>query len=107
MPPVPKSVHEDQLLAQSVERNVRECCPGGANQLSPALQRWERWNERLKSRRSLCHSLEESVSQLKGSTKSGSSTPGSAAKRRKNAAHGASRGLEGVVRASPEGAKES
>ncbi len=30
---------------------ARQSSPGGTTELSPALQRWERWKEKLKSRR--------------------------------------------------------
>jgi hypothetical protein len=38
-------VRENWFLGDSVERGARESSPGGANQLSPALQRWEKWEE--------------------------------------------------------------
>src|ERR1019366_7348596 len=42
-------------------RFSRESSPGGATELSPALQRWEKWEERFKSRRDdrvLTHTLQ-------------------------------------------------
>ena len=40
-------VRENWFLGDSVERGARESSPGGANQLSPALQRWEKVEEMI------------------------------------------------------------
>jgi hypothetical protein len=32
-------------LGNPVERNARKSSPGGATELSPALQRWEKWKK--------------------------------------------------------------
>jgi hypothetical protein len=53
-------VRENSFSDSRVERSTGECGPGGATELSPALQRWEKWKERLKSRRDdrvLTHTL--------------------------------------------------
>jgi hypothetical protein len=36
---------------QDCRTQARSPSPGGATELSPALQRWEKWNKRIKSRR--------------------------------------------------------
>ena len=44
-----------------MEQDVRESSPGGASELSPALERWEKWKKRLQSRRDdrvLTHTLQ-------------------------------------------------
>ncbi len=54
-------VCENSFLGNPVERNARKSSPGGATELSPALQRWEKWKERFKSRRDdrvLTHTLQ-------------------------------------------------
>src|ERR1019366_1528577 len=54
-------VRENSFLGNPVERNARKSSPGGATELSPALQRWEKWKERFKSRRDdrvLAHTLQ-------------------------------------------------
>ena len=38
-------VRGNWFFGNPVERRAREFSPGGANQLSPALQRWEKWKE--------------------------------------------------------------
>jgi hypothetical protein len=38
-------VRENSFLGNPVERNARKSSPGGATELSPALQRWEKWKE--------------------------------------------------------------
>jgi len=40
-----KCVRENLFLGNSVEGSARESSPGGASQLSPALQRWEKWKK--------------------------------------------------------------
>src|ERR1017187_45584 len=44
-------VRENSFSHSLVEPSTGECSPGGATELSPALQRWEKWKERFKSRR--------------------------------------------------------
>ena len=44
-------VRKDLFSDTRVERSKGEFSPGGATELSPALQRWEKRKERLKSRR--------------------------------------------------------
>src|ERR1019366_6584743 len=54
-------VRENSFLGNPVERNARKSSPGGATELSPALQRWEMWKEKFKSRRDdrvLAHTLQ-------------------------------------------------
>jgi hypothetical protein len=54
-------VRENSLSGNSVERNLGESSPGGANQLSPALQRGVGWEKSVKSRRDdpdLTHTLQ-------------------------------------------------
>src|ERR1035441_8303392 len=54
-------VRENSFLGNPVERNSRKSSPGGATELSPALQRWEKWKEGFKSRRDdrvLTHTLQ-------------------------------------------------
>ena len=53
-------MRENSFLGNPVERNARKSSPGGATELSPALQRWAKWEERFKSRRDdrvLTHTL--------------------------------------------------
>jgi hypothetical protein len=54
-------VRENSFSSNPVERNVRESSPGGASELSPALQRWEKRKKLIKSRRDdrvLTHTLQ-------------------------------------------------
>src|ERR1039458_143368 len=54
-------VRENSFVGNALERNPRKSSPGGATELSPALQRWEKWKERFKSRRDdrvLTHTLQ-------------------------------------------------
>ena len=49
--PLKVCVRENSFLGNPVEGNARKSSPGGANELSPALQRWEKRAQRFKSRR--------------------------------------------------------
>ena len=54
-------VRENSFSSNPVERNVPESSPGGASELSPALQRWEKRRKLIKSRRDdrvLAHTLQ-------------------------------------------------
>src|ERR1017187_3991696 len=44
-------VRENSFLGNPVERNARKSSPRGATELSPALQRWEKWEKRFNARR--------------------------------------------------------
>jgi hypothetical protein len=59
-------VRENSFLGNPVEQNARKSSPGGATELSPALQRWVKWKERFKSRRDdrvLTHTLKRCATQ--------------------------------------------
>ena len=40
-----KFARENSFSDDPVEGNARDSSPGGANQLSPALQRWGKWKK--------------------------------------------------------------
>ena len=46
-----KSVRENCIHGEPVEHKLIKPAPEGANQLSPALERWEKWSKTFKSRK--------------------------------------------------------